>query len=269
MSLKFKQFEVGGAAEDNILVNLHFGFPEDFEVSGRCIYKEPPWTVYEDQDKIYYECIPPDPPRKIHLRKAVADRWHSRIDIYNDDELRKEYLAGELDALTLFQSDQILLGRALAPRGGFIIHSSAAIVNDSGFLFPGHSGYGKSTAARMMEKIGRIICDDRNIIMKHGKNGFELHGSWSQGSLNYINNRSASLSGIFFIEQALENRIERIIDRKKIVKYLLSYVITPVVTPDWWEYILDLIEQIVDSIPCYTMEFDLSGRIAEEIKKLT
>jgi hypothetical protein len=40
------------------------------------------------------------------------------------------------------------------------------------------------------------------------------------------------------------------------------------VTAEWWQKELDILERIVHEIPCYTMHFDKSGAIVEEIIRL-
>lgn len=39
------------------------------------------------------------------------------------------------------------------------------------------------------------------------------------------------------------------------------------VTAEWWQKELDVLERIVNDIPCYTMHFDKTGKIVEEILK--
>ncbi len=39
-------------------------------------------------------------------------------------------------------------------------------------------------------------------------------------------------------------------------------------TADWWEKELDVLERIVDAVPCATMRFDRSGAIVPELEKL-
>jgi hypothetical protein len=41
------------------------------------------------------------------------------------------------------------------------------------------------------------------------------------------------------------------------------------VTIDWWEKELRLIEKIVEEVPCYTLRFEISGRIAGVLEDYT
>jgi hypothetical protein len=46
-------------------------------------------------------------------------------------------------------------------------------------------------------------------------------------------------------------------------------LIEPMVTAEWWQKELDVLEQIVKEVMCYTMKFDQSGAIVSELIKLT
>jgi hypothetical protein len=41
------------------------------------------------------------------------------------------------------------------------------------------------------------------------------------------------------------------------------------VTAEWWQKELDVLEQIVKEVRCYSMKFDKSGKIVSELVKLT
>ena len=83
-----------------------------------------------------------------------------------------------------------------------------------------------------------------------------------------VSANSAPLKAILFLEKAQENRIIPIIDKKEITKRLLSCMIKPFVTVDWWEKTLMLIDKMADQVPCYTLEFDKTGAVADILRKL-
>ena len=51
-------------------------------------------------------------------------------------------------------------------------------------------------------------------------------------------------------------------------KRLLATLIRPLVTADWWQNEMDVLEKIVDEVPCFTMRFDKSGAIVPQIEQL-
>jgi len=95
-----------------------------------------------------------------------------------------------------------------------------------------------------------------------------VHGTWSHGTTADVSPSSAPLSAILFLKQDKQNKIEPLTDRKKIWHSLLATLIRPMVTAEWWQKELDVLERIVNDIPCYTMHFDKSGRIVDKIKVL-
>jgi MoaA/NifB/PqqE/SkfB family radical SAM enzyme len=223
------------------------------------------------------------PPRDLeHIRK---DGWHS---------------------LSLFPTDQIWLAPLLADRQAVLLHSAAAIVNGQGLLFVGHSDAGKSTTMELLKaarggqgdkETGRqvdketrraelqveILCDDRNVVRKwdspaicptqhatrNTQSGWRVHGTWSHGTTADVSPASAPLAAILFLQQDTRNELVPLTDRKAIWRRLLATLIKPMVTAEWWQKELDVLEQIVKEVMCYTMRFDQSGAIVSELVKLT
>jgi hypothetical protein len=71
------------------------------------------------------------------------------------------------------------------------------------------------------------------------------------------------------LQQSQYNKIVPLTDRKEIWRRLLATLIKPMVTAEWWQKELDVLEQIVKEVRCYTMKFDQSGAIVSELVKLT
>ncbi len=57
-------------------------------------------------------------------------------------------------------------------------------------------------------------------------------------------------------------------DRREIWKRLLATLIRPMVTAEWWHKEIDMLEQLVNDVPCYLMHFDKTGMILPELEKL-
>ena len=71
------------------------------------------------------------------------------------------------------------------------------------------------------------------------------------------------------MHQAARNEIIPLTDRPEIWNRLLATLIRPMVTAEWWQKELDVLERLVNEVPCYTMDFDKSGAIVAELEKLT
>lgn len=257
---KFSAFEDGGSAKDNIVITHHFGgkrptvsYPRD-----EPLYHNPPWAVYTDGSHLVYEWIKAKPPYENYYQTVVADERHTFLDIYNDESKEKLYLKGGLTSLTMFPTDQIFLGRALAYLKGILLHSVGIIYKGKGYLFVGHSDAGKTTVATMFKEHATILCDDRNVA-RQVEGEFKLYGTWSHGDVSLVSGTSAKLDAIFFLQQTDVDRLVPVTDEIESFERLLACLIRPFATKKWWDLSLGLLNDLVDSVPCYYAKFTRTG----------
>ena len=276
---KFAAFSADGPGPDTVTIRHHFSLPDLKGTDlGREMYRKPPWAIYRQKTSYIYLGISPQADDPSLHRAVTFNNDHSKARIYNNHE--DVWLKGDLHSLTLFPSDQVLIARLLADRQGCYFHSAAAILDGAGMLFVGHSESGKTTTTQLLMDAGvaaanghsphqvEILCDDRNIVRRM-EDGWWVYGTWSHGDNPLISPNGAPLRAIFFIEQANENTLTPLTDRKEIVRRLLSCVIKPFVTADWWDKTLDIIGRMAREAPCYVMRFDKSGEIVEELSRLS
>ncbi len=268
-SSKFKLFETDGPGEDNIHLMHHFSLPKiQPERYGKQVYKKSPWIIYKDDDRwVYILEVSPDPEDYTVRQISFVNNDHTRMEIYNGDLVKEAFATGGLGALTMAPTDQILLARLLADRSGCYLHSDGIKIDEEGYLFVGHSGAGKSTIATLLQDKGEILCDDRMIVRKW-QDGYQIHGNWSHGTLPIVSASSAPLKGIFFLEQSQTNQIIPVETPMASIAKLLGCLIKPMVTKDWWEKVLNLVEDLAGSVPCYQLRFDKSGDIYHRLKEL-
>lgn len=252
---KFKHFEVGGPGKDTITIQHYFSIPslKKFNLENE-VYKKAPWAIYKNDDSwIYLGILSKKWFRRVPLFKiAVFNHDYTHARIYNKWSF--SYRRGNLSSLTIFPTDQILLAQVLSNRHGCIMHSAGVEMDGKGLLFVGHSDAGKSTIVSLLKNISRILCDDRIIIRKWG-DIFKIHGTWSHGDVAEVSSEPAPLHSIMFLEQASENCLIPLNDKKHIIEKLLACLIKPFVTTHWWDNMFTLIEQISCEIPCYTLKF--------------
>lgn len=269
-SPKFGNFQIPGPLKDNIVVNHHFTRTIKADVGqAEKVYFRPPWAVYQKKDQWIYHWIRSVPPHENYYQTVITNKEHTRLDIYNDQQMKNKFLNGNLESLTMFPTDQILTARFLAYRNACIIHSVGVVLNGEGYLFVGHSDAGKSTMALMMkEKGGTILCDDRNVIRKH--DGFYyLSGTWSHGDVADVSSKTVPLKGIYFLHQAPENEIAPITDDTESFEALLACLIKPFETRDWWEKSLDFLTQVSSEVDCFNLWFNKDGNIVELLNEKT
>jgi len=262
---KFKLFEVDGPGEDTIYLRHHFSLPEidDWDL-GEEIYRKPPWAIYKKENSWIYLGISTIAENKNLRRVVIFSRDHTKAVIYNPRGT--VFNRSNLNSLTLFPTDQILLAQVLADRSGCYLHSAGVVFKRNGFLFVGHSEAGKSTIVAMLKDRAAILCDDR-MILRRWKDGFKIHGTWSHGDIPDVSANEAPLTAIMFLEQANENHLIPLDEKRDVIKKLLACLVRPLVTADWWEKMLTLVEKIVQEIPCYTLQFDKRGEVVNLLEK--
>ncbi|MFH2219769.1 MAG: radical SAM protein [Pseudomonadota bacterium] len=265
---KIKPFETDAPGEDIVKIRHHFFLPElNGRDLGREVYRRPPWAIYRRGNAWIYLSVSNDATDTEIHKVAVFNEDHTKVRIYNNTQAEKAYQKGSVDSLTLFPTDQILLARVLAARGGCYMHSCGIALDGKGFLFVGHSDAGKSTVARMLKNRAKILCDDR-MIVRRLEQGFRIYGTWSHGDVPEVSPHSAPLKAILFLNQAPENKLEQIENRQEIIRKLLACLIKPLTTADWWEKMLTLVEDLSREVPCYNLHFDKSAKIVDLLDQL-
>ena len=273
---ELKAFEVTGPGEDNVAFRHYFELPDlEGKDLGREIYRKAPWAISKKNGAFYYLGISPQPDDPSLHRVAVFTSDHTHATIYSLPRDEERIMDNGFQSLSLFPTDQIWLGPLLADRTAVLIHSAAAIINGHGLVFVGHSEAGKSTTMEILKAARKesglnaeILCDDRNVIRKWPE-GWRVHGTWSHGTTSDVSPSSAPLKAILFLKQDTKNIIEPLSNKKAVWKRLLATLIRPMVTAEWWQKELDVLEQIVNEVPCYTMSFDKSGAIVDIIASMT
>lgn len=249
-----------------IYINHHFALP-DLSVlkNARLRYKKVPWEIYQLAASWIY--VSGSRKKSNHQTKVVviSNEAHTRVDIYHrDDYIHK---IGNWGSLTTLPSDQIVLSRILADRGGCFFHSAGIVLNGHGILFVGPSRAGKSTMLKILKNYGEILCDDRMIVQQKA-NEFQIHGTWSHGEIPIVSNASAPLKAILILEKSTVNRLVRIADKKQIIHKLLFRVVRPFLTADWWEKTITLLSLLADRIPVYRFYFTKDARPIYKLEDL-
>ncbi|MBI4966374.1 MAG: radical SAM protein [Desulfomonile tiedjei] len=263
-----KPFEVPAPGKDLVTLRHIFELPslagKDLGIE---LYRKAPWAIYRKGDSYIYLGISPDPKDDEPHRVGIFDVDFARGIIYSPPAEEKRIRKKGFPCLTLFPTDQILVAQLLAARQGCYMHAAGVILNGQGLLFVGHSEAGKSTTTLMLKGQAEILCDDR-IIVRRWPEGFKIHGTWSHGDVPDVSPNSAPLKAILFLRQCGGNRLEPLSKGPAISQRLLACLIKPLGTREWWEQSLQVVEKIVDEVPCYEMHFDQSGKIVAYLKEL-
>ena len=261
---KFELFRLPTPEGDVIRVRHHLGLPDMHWVNrSQPHYGHAPWEIHHQEQKWIYLGIPVEETGPAMHMVAIFDEQHAYGDIYHPDD--RLFRAGNLDALTLIPTDQILLARVLATRQACLLHACGMVIQGHGLAFVGHSEAGKTTTARMLQDEGELLCDDR-IIVRRWPEGFRVYGTWSHGDIPQVSASSAPLRAVFLLEQAPENHLT-LLSPSQAVRALPEFVVKGLVTRDWWENVLDTLGHLARSVPVYRLRLDKSGAVVSLLRE--
>lgn len=167
----------------------------------------------------------------------------------------REYSAGYYESVCLYRK----ICKQMPKYKGFYLHAAVVAVDNEGYAFSAKSGTGKTTHVALWRdcfgKRAEIVNGDKPLfrLIDHQ---FYVYGTPWCGKENEGSNTSVPLKALCFLEQSNTNCICRT-KSKNILRNILSQI----VFPDQKEEInllLGLVNQLIQSVPCYTMECDIS-----------
>jgi len=224
------------------------------------------WQLFKNRCGYIYKS-----PIKDKSQVMFINRDFNRVTAHLLPRKKREYVWDALDIIYDFL--QVLLINYFAQRKtGVFVHAVALKdVNGTGFLFPGKSGAGKSTTARIWHNQSRamVLNDDRIIVRKRSGN-FLIYGTpWHGAFDDYLASRiePAVLSKIFFIYHSLKNAAS------PIPKQEAFKVLYPTILPTFWdkiclENIISFCNDLIKNVRCFHLGFEKDKKIIGFIRKL-
>jgi hypothetical protein len=151
--------------------------------------------------------------------------------------------------------DQLLFMYYLAYNEGVMVHAAGIELAGRGLIFPGCSGAGKSTLARLFanSQIGKALSDER-VIVRRTDAGLEVFGTPWSGTEGIACNARAPLTGMFFLRQDLQNRLQKL-SAQQALERLLPVVSIPWYDPEVMSRIILFNKQLVAAVPAYELSF--------------
>jgi len=259
---KFELFRCDDGEGGGITIHHHCGIPK-IKDWGEKVYHRAPWIIYKTPSHYIYRMFVNG--NNESLLVAIFNKDHTESHIYKGKNYIKIFKKGNLTSLICFPTDQILFARLLADRGGIILHGSGLILKEKGFLFVGHSDAGKTTVVKLLKHQAKILNDDRMIVRKED-GSFYLYGTPWHGEVSLVAPDRVPLKAILFLNQAEENRIEKV-KSFEAFKRLFGCTIKALVTELWTKNALDICQVLSREVPCYDLYFDKSEGVVSTIEK--
>jgi energy-coupling factor transporter ATP-binding protein EcfA2 len=158
----------------------------------------------------------------------------------------------------------------LSGRNGLFLHSCAVSLEESGILFSGVSGSGKSTMAELWRRFGppaSNVIDDEHILARQAAGATLLYGApWARGP------RAASFSrtplrSIFFLSHGKQNACKRMTAGEALAQ-LLSQVFLPLWSREQIELTIQTCTNLLQDIACYDLRFVPGPEVIDFVQDL-
>lgn len=153
---------------------------------------------------------------------------------------------------------------ALLEHGGFMLHSSAVVMDGEAYLFSAPSGTGKSThTALWLKHFGgraQILNDDKPAVVVENGSVTACGTPWSGKSDLNLNLR-VPLRGICILERSQNNFIEPLPPERSVFA-LLDQTLRPS-DGERMNALLELLDAVTSNVPIWRMGCDISTEAAE------
>ena len=184
--------------------------------------------------------------------------------LFSDYDWKNNYIVGQN-----MQNVELLIAKAFyvhALKNHILqCHSALIETNDSGLMFLGPSGIGKTTQAELWNKYrDALIINGDIVFVQETPEAFLGWGTPWHGSSPYCENTSVPLKAMIVLKQSPENSIRELTGFEKV-----TAVSNNVFYPRWLENGMELCLETLDHLLSRIPVYELSCRPDEEAVKLT
>ncbi len=178
---------------------------------------------------------------------------------------RRLRLAGMLTAL--INGIMCVLSHRLIHTGGLLLHGAALRKNDTGVLFLGLSGAGKSTITRLCEP--DICFSDDGVVIKNQANGIYAYRSpfgLLKANGSYDGSLKGELQKIFLLEKSTCTRVLPI-TKSELMSVILKNLIHffKYLPPEAAQLGFYTVKAILERLPVYRLQFAINTKIWDNI----
>lgn len=212
---------------------------------------------------LYVACDFRYPAMTARSEKYLCDEEHTPDITVLHSEERLERMASENPHLSLADCEIILSTQAfymqLLKFGGFMLHSSAVVLDGKAYLFSAPSGTGKSTHTSQWLKLfgdrAYILNDDKPGILVRDGAVFAAGSPWS-GKSDLNRNAIVPLQGICVLSRAETNWIKPL-PQMQAIYHLMNQTLRPT-DPDQMNLLMTLLDSCLRAVPVWQMGCNIS-----------
>lgn len=136
-----------------------------------------------------------------------------------------EHSDGYLESVCVYRK----MCSALPSRGAMLLHAAVVEVDGEAYAFCAKSGTGKTTHARMWQRLlgdkVMFINGDKPLLRLHGDVVYAYGTPWC-GKEKLFSNKKSPLKGVAFLERADQNSIEPI-DKSQALRWIMHQILIP------------------------------------------
>jgi hypothetical protein len=152
--------------------------------------------------------------------------------------------------------DELLAIHRLSHGEGVEVHAVGVVdAQERGHLFLGHSGAGKSTSARLWQRLPgtRVLSDDR-IILRVANGQVRMFGTPWHGDAGIASSDSARLSSMYVLEHGKQNELTPLAPGRAAAEvFARSFV--PHHSAEGLQSILYFLDRVTREMPCSRFQF--------------
>jgi len=203
----------------------------------------------------------------------VSVKWNSGCWLMERGDFRAEFnpatargrIQQTVNPYSLDSVLRIVHTLLLARKGGFLIHASSAIRNGRAFLFPGVSGAGKTTIARLAPPDAALLTDEISYVIPQDGAYFAV-GTPFFGELAHVGqNLRAPIKCVYLLAKGPENKIEPVA-RAEAVRGLLANILFFARDPEFVKLVFDAAFDFAGRVPIRRLTFVPDARVWELIR---
>ncbi len=204
------------------------------------------WKLYQQNDSyVFHFTSPVFGP--IPYKAAVFDRDFRSGTVF----LHRPYfdVAKPINPLQ-YPLDELLVLSLLSRCGDVAVHACGVVDADgNGYLFPGPSGAGKTTMARLWQRMpGAVVLNDERIIVRYWGGRFWMYGTPWHGEAEFAVAARAPLARVFFLHHD-SGKTVRSVSGMEAALLLFSCIFPAFHDRQSLELTMQTLDRIVSAVP--------------------
>lgn len=262
---------------NDFIIDVRIGDLPEYPKDKRLFEARENWRLYVDEEKYIFETdqsqentnskevdricfMEKDLPRAKVYISPDADTAYEGINIKDNRTWSLEQLMrvmGQLITISVLHRYQ-----------GLLIHSSGIILDGEGIIFPGISGVGKTTLAKLWQaREGITVLSDDRVIVRREEEGYFIYGTPWPGEGRMVSCQKAPLKKILFLSKAKGNKLVPL-GKRESLRQLITQCFPAIWDREGIDFSLKFCGALVKDIPCFCFGFVPDESATEFIQKL-